>query len=151
MPTIVIGADTAVGRAVVEALLRRQGEVRAFVSQPAMGAELKELGVKVAMGDVSDASHIGPAALNAFSAVLIAEAADDERDRFFAEDPPAVFRVWEEGLADAGVRRIIWVGPSEAPAVLAAATPELFEVSTVDRDPADIGREVAKLDDALEH
>ncbi len=148
MPAIVIGADTDVGRAVVAALLNRQGEVRAFVSQPAGGAELKKLGVKVAIGDVSDASHIGPAALNAFSAVLIAEAAIDERERSFASDDQAIFAVWAEGLSDAAVRRIIWVGPTPAPAILADVAAELFEVDTVDRDPSDIGLEVAKLDDA---
>ena len=148
MPAIVIGADTEIGRAVVTALLDRQGEVRAFVSQPAAGAELKKLGVKVAIGDVSDASHIGPAALNAFTAVLIAEAAVDERVRSFAGDPEAVIRAWEEALADAGVRRIIWVGSSPAQHRLASLAPEFFEVSVVDRDLADIAREVAKRDDA---
>lgn len=148
MPAIVIGADTAVGRAVVEALLVRQGEVRAFVSQPADGVELKRLGVKVAIGDVSDASHVGPAALNAFSAILIAEAASDERERSFATDEASVFAVWADGLTDAGVKRVIWVGPTRAPQSVMTVAPELFEVASVDRDPADIGREVAKLDDA---
>lgn len=148
MPVIIIGADTKVGRAVVTALLDRKGEVRAFVSQPAVGAELKELGVKVAVGDVSDASHVGPAALNAFSAVLIDEAARDDRVRSFASNPASVHRAWAEGLADAGVRRVIWVGPSEAPKELATVAPEFLKVSTSDRDPADIGREVAKHDDA---
>lgn len=148
MPAIVIGADTEIGRAVVTALLDRQGEVRAFVSQPAAGAELKKLGVKVAIGDVSDASHIGPAALNAFTAVLIAEAAFDERVRSFAGEPEAVIRAWEEALADLGVRRIIWVGSSPAQERLASLAPEFFEVSVVNRDPVDIAREVAKRDDA---
>ncbi len=148
MPAIVIGADTGVGRAVVDALLDRQGEVRAFVSRPAAGAELKKLGVKVAIGDVSDASHIGPAALNAFTAVLIAEAAFDERVRSFAGDPEAVIRAWEEALADASVRRIIWVGTSPARESLASLAPEFIEVSVVDRDLADIAGEVAKRDDA---
>ncbi len=148
MPTIVIGADTEICRAVVTALLDRQGEVRAFVSQPAAGAELKKLGVKVAIGDVSDASHIGPAALNAHTAVLMAEAAVDERVRSFAGDPEAVIRTWEEALDDAGVRRIIWVGTSPARESLASLAPELIEVPMIDRDLADIAREVAKRDDA---
>jgi hypothetical protein len=109
---------------------------------------LKKLGVKVAIGDVSDASHIGPAALNAFTAVLIAEAAFDERVRSFAGDPEAVIRAWEEALADAGVRRIIWVGTSPARESLASLAPEFIEVSVVDRDLADIAGEVAKRDDA---
>ncbi len=148
MPAIVIGADTEVGRAVVDALLDRDGEVRAFVSQPSVGAGLKKLGVKVAIGDVSDASHVGPAALNAFSAVIIAEAASDKRERSFAREPETVMAAWAEGLGDAGVRRVIWVGSGDAPDSLKSVAPEFFAVATVDRDPADIGREVAKLDDA---
>lgn len=148
MPVIVVGADTEVGRAVVTALLNREGEVRAFVSQPSVGAELKTLGVKVAIGDVSDASHVGPAALNAFSAVLIAEAASDERERSFAKEPGAVIGTWVEGLADAGVRRVIWVGSDPAPENLTTVAPEFFAVETRERESADVGREVAKLDDA---
>ena len=66
MPVIVIGADTPTGHAVVDALLPRRGEVRAFVSDPTEAAALKERGVKVAVGDVSDGSHIGGAATQGF-------------------------------------------------------------------------------------
>ncbi len=58
MPVIVVGADTPQGRAVVEGLVEPGREVRAFVSDPIVGAELRDMGVKVALGDVSDDSHI---------------------------------------------------------------------------------------------
>ncbi len=148
MPAIVIGADTEVGLAVVNALTDRPGEVRAFVTRPAIAAELKKLGAKVAVGDVSDASHIGPASLNAFSAVLIAEAAFDDRERSFAGNPEAVFAVWAEGLLDAEVKRLIWVGADTAPEALVKAAPEFFAVAILNRDAAAIGREVAEIDDS---
>ena len=73
MPVIVVGADTEIGLASIEGLLARQGEVRAFVTDPAVGASLKERRVKVALGDVSDPSHIEAAALHCFSAVLVGQ------------------------------------------------------------------------------
>jgi uncharacterized protein YbjT (DUF2867 family) len=84
MPVIVVGADTSQGRAVVEGLLEPGREVRAFVSDPDAGAELRELGVKVALGDVSDDSHVQGACTNCFTAVLVTEAARDGRERSFA-------------------------------------------------------------------
>ena len=53
MPVIVIGADTILGDALIDALLTREGEVRAFVTDPDRGLALKGRGVKVATGDVS--------------------------------------------------------------------------------------------------
>ena len=73
MPVIVVGADTSKGRAVVEELVAPGREVRAFVSDPGAGAELRELGVKVALGDVSDDSHVQGACMNCFTAVLITD------------------------------------------------------------------------------
>lgn len=147
MPVIVIGADTEVGEAVVDALLPRQGEVRAFVTEAARGAGLKERGAKVAVGDVSDASHVGGASLNAFTAVVIAEAARDGRERAFAADPEAVFAAWAEGLADASVKRAIWVGSDAPPAAVLRAVEDLTVVTTRGRSAARAAEEVAALDD----
>jgi len=147
MPVIVIGADTKAGESAVRALLPRDGEVRAFVSDPQSATRLKALGVKVALGDVSDASHIGGAGLNTFSAVVIEEAADDDRERSFATDRQAVVQSWAEGLKDAGVRRIIWVGSPHVPPELASAAPETAAVATGNAPLADIAAEIARLDD----
>ncbi len=152
MPVLVIGADTDLGRAVVEALLPRQGEVRAFVSDVDSGLALKAKGVKVATGDVSDASHVGGAALNTFSAVLVPEAAFDGRERSFAQSPEAVFAAWAEGVVDAGVRRAIWIADDRAPGAEAAfsGVPEVAVVAPAGRSPAEVAREVARLDELAE-
>lgn len=123
MPVIVVGADTELGGEVVVSLLDREGEVRAFVSDPAVGQHLRDLGVKVAVGDVSDGSHIAGAALNCFAAVLDPVAAADDRDRAFAESVDAVVAAWAEALADARIRRAIWLG---------AAVPEIIAVSVLE-------------------
>jgi uncharacterized protein YbjT (DUF2867 family) len=147
MPVIVIGADTAHGPAVVEALLPRKGEVRVFVTDEAAARDFRARGAKVAIGDVSDGSHVGGAALNAFCAVLLANAAEDERIRSFATNPQMVMDGWAEGLSDANVHRVIFV-PGEhvdrASAALAASAPEFVAVGYT----TDIATRVAELDDA---
>ncbi len=151
MPVIVIGADTEVGTAIVDALLGRAGEIRAFVTDPATGAALKKRGVKVATGDISDGSHVASASLNTFSAVVVPEAAFDDRERSFAADPAAVLQVWAEALAEAGVRRVIWLEDDRAegvPAVLSLAAAEVATVETARRQPDEIAATVVHLDDA---
>jgi len=147
MPVIVVGADTNMGRAVMEVLLSGNGEIRAFVSDPEGGEILKATRAKVAIGDVSDASHIGGAALGAYSAVLVADAATDDRERAFAAGPEEVFAAWAEGLQDAGVARAIWVGDDEPSPRVLSTVPETMMVSTGGRSPQEVATEVANLDD----
>jgi uncharacterized protein YbjT (DUF2867 family) len=150
VPVIVVGADTSPGRAIVEALLERAGEVRAFVSDPAAAADLKDRGVKVAVGDVSDPSHVGSAALHAFSAVAVAAAARDRRSRAFADDPADVLETWGRAFADAGVHRVIYVDDRLAPRIIDVfrrAAPEAVTVDTRGRSDAETAARVAALDD----
>ena len=111
-----------------------------------MALHLKRRGAKVAVGDVSDASHLAAAALNCFSAVFIGAAAGDQRERSFADDPAGVLSAWAEAVDDAGVRRVIWVVSTEPPATNAP------ESATVDPRLPDeeLARRVAALDDAAE-
>jgi putative NADH-flavin reductase len=148
MPVIIVGADTEIGTAIVAALLPRQGEVRGFVTDLGVAEDLKRSGVKVALGDVSDGSHIGGAALSAFGAILVAAAADDERERSFAPDRDAVIAAWVEALTDAAVQRAIWVGDGGVPEPIANAVPESAAVSTTNRSPEEIAAAVAALDEA---
>lgn len=141
MPVIVVGADTAVGRAIVDALIEPEREVRAFVSDLGAAEKLRGQGVKVALGDVSDPSHVGGACTRCFSAVLVTEAASDDRERSFARTPEAVLAGWVEAVRDAQVTRVIWVGEGAIP------VPGL-EVATVSLSEADIPARVAELDDA---
>ena len=151
MPVIVIGADTPLGGHVMDALLGREGEIRAFVTDPEVGMKLKDRGAKVATGDVSDGSHVGSASLGAFCAVVMSEAASDDRERSFAADTAAVLDGWAEALTEASVRRVIWVG-DEAPALdeLRSRVPEVAAVSAAGRDPGDVANEVAALDEAAQ-
>jgi putative NADH-flavin reductase len=151
MPVIVVGADTEYGTAVAEALSTRQGEVRAFVTDPNAARSLRTLGIKVAIGDVSDASHIGGAALGAFSAVLIAEAGRDDRERSFAASYEALLTAWAEGLRDAAVNRIIWVAPQDdLPEAIVSSRIPAAAVDTRELSPPEAGAEAARLDDLAE-
>jgi len=146
MPAIVIGADTDLGYRVASALTRRQGEVRGFVTDPASAGPLRRLGIKVAVGDVSDGSHIAGAAHDAFTAVLMAEAAVDDRERSFASSYEALVEAWASGLKDAGVRRIIWVGADPIPPGIGTGT-ESASIDTGALSPDEVAAEAARLDD----
>ncbi len=139
---IVVGADTEPGRRIVEAMVEPDREVRAFVSDVVEATRLKSLGIKVAIGDVSDETHIEGAATHCFSAVLVGEAAVDERDRSFADDPTAVHIAWARGIAASNVTRAIWVLDGEPPTL---GSEEVAIVSPADPD---LVEKVAALDDA---
>jgi hypothetical protein len=142
MPVIVVGADTEPGRAVVDELRDPQREIRVFVSDADQAARYRDLGLKVALGDVSDESHVEAACEMCFTAVLIAEAAHDTRERSFADGPDEVMRGWARAAGNAGVTRVIWVIEAEHPAT---GSPE---VATVDPARSDLAIRVAEIDDA---
>jgi nucleoside-diphosphate-sugar epimerase len=137
MPVIVIGADTALGGRLVERLSAQTAELRVFVSDPQSGAVLRELGCKVAIGDVSDTSHTGAASYGCFSAVLVTEAAEDGRERSFADTSSKVVLGWTEAAKEAGVQRIIWVsdGSINIPDVLGM---EVAQVRAGDPDAVEL-------------
>lgn len=147
MPVLVVGADTPLGQHVVQQLAMSGGEVRAFVSDSAAGRRLKTLGVKVAVGDVSDASHVGAASLNAFSAVLVESSARDGRETAFADRPEGVIAAWLTALREARVRRVIWVGSSIRLPTAAGYDPEMAFVDPAGRSNTEIAIEVADLND----
>jgi putative NADH-flavin reductase len=142
MPMIVIGADTAAGESILAEVRQTEREVRVFVTDELRAQRFKGLGYKVATGDVSDESHVEGAALRCFSAVLIAEAAADDRERSFADTPETVLKGWAHAVANAGVRRVIWVSDEEPPEV------SVPEVAKVRPDDPDLPSKVLALDDA---
>ena len=142
MPVIVVGADTENGRALVDGLVAPGREVRAFVSDPEVAASLKGMGVKVALGDVSDESHVQGSLTNCFTAVLVTEAARDSRERSFAASEEQVLRGWASAVAASGVTRVIWVHDGEVPPVGSA------ETRSVSPNRPDLVEEVVALDDA---
>lgn len=144
MPVIVVGADTTTGRLVIDRLIKPGREVRAFVTDPDAAAELRERGVKVALGDVSDDSHVEGAALRCFSAVLVVEAAVDGRVRSFARTADEVVSGWGTAVSRSGVQRVIWVTDRNPPDI------QVGEVAVVDPADPELARRVAELDDAQE-
>jgi hypothetical protein len=150
MPVIVIGADTAIGAAIVAALRPASGEIRVFVTDPYAGDGYRNA-TKVAVGDLSDGTHVGGAAMGAFCAIAIMEAASDARERHFAADPPAVLAQWADGLSEADVSRVIAVGraaDSPEPNPLERVTQQYRFVDTSDRDVVDIATEIAAVEAA---
>ena len=142
MPVIVIGADTPNGRAILQSLHGPKREVRAFVSDEAVGATLRRQGFKVALGDVSDESHIEAATTRCFSAILITEAASDKRERSFARSVNDVLEGWARAVASSDVTRVIWVYSEQPPPT------KTREVATVDPGDPKLVEKVVALDDA---
>ncbi|MDJ0952494.1 MAG: NAD(P)H-binding protein [Acidimicrobiia bacterium] len=150
MPVIVIGADTRLGHAIVPALRPASGEIRLFASDEDAVARYRPF-TKVAVGDISDGSHVGGAAIGAFCAVVIAEAAHDQRERFFASTPDELFAQWADGLEEAGISRVILVGARSElpnPVRLDNIGAEYVLVDTSDKDLAAVADEVAAAEDA---
>lgn len=141
MPVIVVGADTSIGWAVIAAMASPDREVRAFVSDPTTLEPLRELGVKVAVGDVSDGSHIEAAASGCFTAVLVSAAAGDGRELAFAGSAEEVLETW--GQAIRGVQRAIWIDSWAR-----ETTPECTSVDPKGMSHEDVAAIVAGLDDA---
>lgn len=142
VPVIVIGADTTAGQAILEGLQQPKREVRAFVTDENVGTTLKKRGFKVAIGDVSDESHVETASTRCFSAVLVAEAAADARERSFATTTDDVLDGWARAMASSEVTRVIWVSPGNYPATLTT------EVASVDPADPDLVEKVVTMDDA---
>lgn len=142
MPLIVVGADTRAGQKILDRLGATEREVRVFVSDEHAGLALRERGFKVATGDVSDDSHIEAAALRCFSAVLITEAATDDRQRAFASEPRDVLTGWARAMEASEVTRVIWVTNGEVPDTRA------HEVTSVDPSDPGFADTVIALDDA---
>ena len=142
MPVIVVGADTEPGRRIIDRLNHPEREIRAFVTNETTAMELKGEGIKVALGDVSDESHVEGAALRCFSAVLVGEAAVDNRERSFAASPRDVMSGWARAVARSQVKRVIWVTPDDPPETA------IGEVATVDPNDPALADKVAALDDA---
>lgn len=142
MPLILVGADTPTGDAILAKVEPGPREIRVFVTDERRGVELKRRGFKVATGDVSDESHIEAAALRCFSAVLIAEAAHDNRERAFASSAAQVMNGWARAIADSGVTRVIWVTGDDHPETAAP------EVTSVDPSRPGFVEEIIALDDA---
>ena len=142
MPMIVVGADTPAGENILGRFHRPEREIRVFVTDEARGQELRARGFKVANGDVSDESHVEAASLRCFSAVLIAEAARDDRERSFASTPKDVLESWARAVANSEVSRVIWVTADSHPETRAR------EVVSVDPGRPGFVDTVLALDDA---
>ena len=147
MPVLVLGADTAVGEALMQTLSERDGEIRAFVTDVTVGAALKQQSVKVALGDVSDASHVGAAAIGCFSIVALSEAAHDNRERSFANTPEEVYDAWLEAIRDTNAQRVIWVGPPPRNEI---GADEVLVIDPQDREIDALATSIAVAEDAAD-
>ncbi|HZD03694.1 MAG TPA: NAD(P)H-binding protein, partial [Longimicrobiales bacterium] len=132
MPVMVVGADTPTGERITQRLLHPPREVRVFVTDSDVAQIWRDRGAKVALGDVSDDTHLTAACHHAFSMVLIEEATRDGREYSFASDPGQVMAGWARAAEQAEVSRVIWVTSSTPPPVQGR------EVAVVDESSPDL-------------
>ena len=142
MPVLIVGADHPLGEVIARKLAAPDREVRAFISSVNSHGPLRSLGIKVAIGDLSDESHVEAAASSCFTVVFVEPALGDGRDLAFAA-PEAAAQGWANAAAGAGVKRVIWVGTGAPP----VKGPEMAAVSIDDRSQEAVAEEVAFLDD----
>jgi putative NADH-flavin reductase len=110
---VVLGAGGRAGRAVTAEALGRGYEVTAVVRDPARYAELAVEGVSVVRGDVTDAGSVREAAGGAAAAVHAVSPFSGPEQGFGSLDPGFFVKAADallEGLAAAGVRRLVAVG-----------------------------------------
>lgn len=150
MPVIIIGADTELGHALIPTLRPGAAELRLFASDADAVAEYRDF-AKVAVGDISDGTHVGGAAIGAFCAIIIAAAAHDERERYFAPEPEPLFAQWADGLGDAGVARVIVVGSGDelpSPDPLRSIVDDYHHIETTGRNLTEVVAAVAAVEAA---
>jgi nucleoside-diphosphate-sugar epimerase len=142
VPVLIVGADHPVGLMIATRLAAPNREVRAFISSPDLGPRLRELAIKVAVGDLSDQSHVAAAATRCFSIVMIEAALSDGRELAFA-DAESTRLAWSRAATEAAVTRAIWVGDYPPP----LATPESAVVPSADRAEEEVVAEAVSLDE----
>jgi uncharacterized protein YbjT (DUF2867 family) len=108
MPALVIGAEFAVGRAAISALLRSGGEVRAFLDPTRVAAgtveRLRGSGVKVARGTLDDEGFL-ERALEQVHTVVHAAADPTERPAEVLDGAASML----SAALGAGCRRLVFV------------------------------------------
>lgn len=91
---------------------------------------------------MSDDSHVEGAATRCFTAVLITEAARDDRERSFAPTEARVLQGWASAVAASDVSRVIWVHDGDTPPV------KVRETVVVDPADPEVVQKVIDLDEA---
>ncbi|MFI6545872.1 NAD(P)-dependent oxidoreductase [Streptomyces prunicolor] len=110
---VVFGAGGRAGRAVTAEALGRGHEVTAVVRDPARYADLAADGVSVVRGDVTEVGSVREVAGGAVGAVHAVSPFSGPEQGFDSLDPGFFVKAADallEGLASAGVRRLVAVG-----------------------------------------
>ncbi|MCW2779440.1 MAG: hypothetical protein JWN17_3165 [Frankiales bacterium] len=118
---VVTGGDEPLGRAVVDALLRRPGEVRAVVSSRAGQRALVPLGVRTACVDLVDVDVLAAVLAGASTLVHVA-----------GEEPADTLGPLREACALAGVERVVVVTERDVPGAVRPGPDAVAQVLLAD-------------------
>lgn len=107
---VVFGAGGKAGSRVLAEAVERGHEVTAVVRDPAKHASLERAGVRLAAGDVTEATSVAVAAAGHDAAISTVFRADADPGEFYT----AAAKALVAGLAEAGVERLVTVGVGTA-------------------------------------
>lgn len=116
MPVVVTGANGRVGRALIPLLVEKGSEVRAVVRRPEAAEELRTLGAKVAVADLSDDDRLAVAFRDAHTVCHLAGTADLASDDLYESVNAGTARSVVEAARRAGVNRFLYLSyPGASP------------------------------------
>ena len=108
MPVVVTGASGFIGRHAVAAFARTSPQVRAYVRRPETVEDLRRLGAKVAVGEITDVDQLSAVMSGAHTVCHLLPTTDDEGEVRYLEPVVAAAEA-------AGVGRVVFVtGPDKA-------------------------------------
>jgi uncharacterized protein YbjT (DUF2867 family) len=102
MPVLVTGASGFIGRHAVAAFARTSPQVRAYVRRPESAEDLRKLGAKVAVGDITDVEQLSAVMSGAHTVCHLLPRTDETAEVRYLEAVVAA-------AAKAGVRRVLFV------------------------------------------
>ena len=116
MPVVVTGASGLIGRAAVAAFARVSPEVRAYVRRPEAVDPLRELGAKVAVGDIDDVDTLATVMRGAHTVCHLVGSLDLPDEEAYVRDNVGSTRAVLDAADGAKVARFLFVSyPGAAP------------------------------------
>jgi len=102
VPVVITGASGFIGRHAVTAFARTSPQVRAYVRRPEAAEELRKLGAKVAIGDITDIDQLSAVMSGAHTVCHLLPRTDQEGEVRYLE--PVV-----TAASTSGVRRVLFL------------------------------------------
>jgi NADH dehydrogenase len=116
MPVVVTGASGLVGRHAVKAFLTVSPQVRAYVRRPEAAEELRKLGAKVAVGDITDVDQLSTVMSGAHTVCHLVGGLEQKDVEAYLQSNLGSANAVVEAARGAGIARILFLSyPGASP------------------------------------